>query len=31
MIGSVLGARDILDDPVEAAPRHPVFELRNFT
>ena len=28
MIGSVLGAKDILDDPTEAAGRHPVFELR---
>jgi deazaflavin-dependent oxidoreductase (nitroreductase family) len=28
MIGSVLGAKDILDDPVGAAGRHPVFELR---
>jgi deazaflavin-dependent oxidoreductase (nitroreductase family) len=27
LIGSVLGARDILDDPEGAAPRHPVFEL----
>ena len=27
MIGSVLGARDMLDDPVAAAERHPVFEL----
>jgi deazaflavin-dependent oxidoreductase (nitroreductase family) len=27
MIGSVLGARDILDDPAGAARRHPVFEL----
>ena len=26
-LGSVLGARDILDDPVGAAPRHPVFEV----
>jgi deazaflavin-dependent oxidoreductase (nitroreductase family) len=28
MIGSVLGARDILEDPLGAAGRHPVFELR---
>jgi deazaflavin-dependent oxidoreductase (nitroreductase family) len=28
MIGSVLGARDILEDPAAAAERHPVFELR---
>jgi deazaflavin-dependent oxidoreductase (nitroreductase family) len=28
MIGSVLGAKDILDDPAGAAGRHPVFELR---
>src|ERR1700694_3423384 len=27
MIGSVLGARDILEDPVAAAERRPVFEL----
>lgn len=27
MIGSVLGASDILNDPTEAAGRHPVFEL----
>lgn len=27
LIGSILGAKDILDDPVGAAPRHPVFEL----
>jgi deazaflavin-dependent oxidoreductase (nitroreductase family) len=27
MIGSVLGARDILDNPVAAAERRPVFEL----
>lgn len=27
MLGSVLGARDILEDPVGAAARHPVFEL----
>jgi deazaflavin-dependent oxidoreductase (nitroreductase family) len=27
LIGSVLGGRDILDDPVGAAQRHPVFEL----
>jgi deazaflavin-dependent oxidoreductase (nitroreductase family) len=27
MIGSVLGARDILEDPDGAAERHPVFEL----
>ena len=27
LIGSLLGARDILDDPDGAAPRHPVFEL----
>jgi deazaflavin-dependent oxidoreductase (nitroreductase family) len=28
MIGSVLGAKDILEDPEGAAGRHPVFELR---
>ena len=28
MIGSVLGAKDMLGDPTEAAARHPVFELR---
>jgi deazaflavin-dependent oxidoreductase (nitroreductase family) len=28
MIGSVLGARDILEDPVAAAEHRPVFELR---
>jgi deazaflavin-dependent oxidoreductase (nitroreductase family) len=28
MIGTVLGAGEILDDPVGAAERHPVFELR---
>jgi deazaflavin-dependent oxidoreductase (nitroreductase family) len=28
MIGTVLGAREMLDDPVGAAERHPVFELR---
>ncbi len=28
MIGSVLGAKDMLEDPVAAAERHPVFELR---
>jgi deazaflavin-dependent oxidoreductase (nitroreductase family) len=28
MIGSVLGARDILEDPAGAALRYPVFELR---
>jgi deazaflavin-dependent oxidoreductase (nitroreductase family) len=28
LIGSILGAKDILNDPVGAAPRHPVFELR---
>jgi deazaflavin-dependent oxidoreductase (nitroreductase family) len=27
LIGSLLGAREILDDPEGAAPRHPVFEL----
>ena len=27
MLGSVLGAKDIVDDPVGAAQRHPVFEL----
>jgi deazaflavin-dependent oxidoreductase (nitroreductase family) len=27
MIGSVLGAKDILEDPVAAGERHPVFEL----
>lgn len=27
LIGSVLGAREILKDPDGAAPRHPVFEL----
>jgi deazaflavin-dependent oxidoreductase (nitroreductase family) len=27
MIGSVLGSKDILEDPVGAAERHPVFEL----
>jgi deazaflavin-dependent oxidoreductase (nitroreductase family) len=27
MLGSVLGAKDIVDDPVGAAERHPVFEL----
>ena len=27
LIGSVLGAKDILDDPQVAAERHPVFEL----
>lgn len=28
MMGTVLGAGEILDDPVGAAERHPVFELR---
>jgi len=28
ILGSVLGAKEILDDPVGAAERHPVFELR---
>ena len=28
MMGTVLGAGEILDDPVSAAERHPVFELR---
>jgi deazaflavin-dependent oxidoreductase (nitroreductase family) len=28
LIGTMLGAKDILNDPVGAAPRHPVFELR---
>jgi deazaflavin-dependent oxidoreductase (nitroreductase family) len=28
LIGTVLGAKDILQDPDGAAPRHPVFELR---
>jgi deazaflavin-dependent oxidoreductase (nitroreductase family) len=28
IVGSVLGAKEMLDDPVEAAERHPVFELR---
>jgi deazaflavin-dependent oxidoreductase (nitroreductase family) len=28
MIGTVLGAQEMLDDPVGAAERHPVFELR---
>ena len=28
MIGSVLGAKDMLGDPAVAAERHPVFELR---
>ena len=28
ILGSVLGAKDILEDPVGAAGRHPVFELR---
>lgn len=28
MIGSVLGAKDMIEDPVAAAERHPVFELR---
>jgi deazaflavin-dependent oxidoreductase (nitroreductase family) len=28
LVGSVLGAKEILDDPVGAAERHPVFELR---
>jgi deazaflavin-dependent oxidoreductase (nitroreductase family) len=28
LLGSLLGARDILDDPRGAAARHPVFELR---
>jgi deazaflavin-dependent oxidoreductase (nitroreductase family) len=27
ILGSVLGAKDIVDDPVGAAERHPVFEL----
>ena len=27
MVGSVLGAKDIVDDPIGAAERHPVFEL----
>ncbi|HEY8803008.1 MAG TPA: nitroreductase family deazaflavin-dependent oxidoreductase [Candidatus Dormibacteraeota bacterium] len=27
MLGSVLGAKDIVDDPIGAAERHPVFEL----
>lgn len=29
LIGTILGAKDILNDPVGAAPRHPVFELRD--
>lgn len=29
MIGTMLGAKDILEDPVGAAGRHPVFELRS--
>lgn len=28
ILGSVLGAKEILDDPERAAERHPVFELR---
>ena len=28
LLGSLLGARDILDDPAGAGLRHPVFELR---
>lgn len=28
LLGSVLGAKEILDDPASAAERHPVFELR---
>lgn len=28
MIGSMLGAKDILEDPIGAGERHPVFELR---
>jgi deazaflavin-dependent oxidoreductase (nitroreductase family) len=28
IVGSVLGAKEMLDDPVDAAERHPVFELR---
>lgn len=28
LIGTILGAKDILKDPEGAAPRHPVFELR---
>lgn len=28
VLGSVLGAKDIVEDPVGAAERHPVFELR---
>lgn len=28
ILGSMLGAREIFDDPDRAAPRHPVFELR---
>ena len=28
LLGSVLGAKEILDDPESAAVRHPVFELR---
>ena len=28
IVGAVLGAKEILDDPVDAADRHPVFELR---
>jgi deazaflavin-dependent oxidoreductase (nitroreductase family) len=27
MIGTVLGARDIIEDPVASAPQHPVFEI----
>lgn len=28
IVGSVLGAKEMLDDPEDAAERHPVFELR---
>jgi deazaflavin-dependent oxidoreductase (nitroreductase family) len=31
MLGSILGARDILEDPRRAAERHPVFELHAAT
>jgi hypothetical protein len=30
MLGSVLGAKDILEDPAAAAERRPVFELHGF-
>jgi len=28
IVGSVLGAKEMLDDPFDAAERHPMFEIR---